>query len=255
MENHFFSSTWPYPKVVAHRLCGTLAPENTMAALRRAAKLGVPAVETDAMLTADGKLILSHDETRGRAVKGQGRVADLSAYELRQLDAGILFSNEFDGEPMAFLSEAMEFCRAHGILMNIEIKPAQGHEADTGRAVARAVSESFAGYEGVTPLLSSFSPEALAAAKLEAPQFKRALLLEKKPADWMSLAESLGVIAIHPDAAMATPEFVQEVREAGYQMMVYTVDDHSAGEALLRLGVDAICTNRPDIFLDQVRGD
>jgi len=225
-----------------------------MVALRRAAELGVLAVETDAMLTADGKLILSHDEVLGRAVKGEGKISELSAAELVRMDAGVLFSKDFAGERMAFLAEAVEFCKAHGILMNIEIKPAQGHEAETGRAVARAVSESYAGYEGVMPLLSSFSSEALAAARLEAPQFKRALLLEKMPDSWKSEAESLGVIAIHPDAALATPGFVQEVREAGYQMMVYTVDDHNAGEALLRLGVDAICTNRPDLFLDQCRG-
>ena len=251
MKKESTPSTWPYPRVIAHRLCGSLAPENTMAALRRALLLRVRAVETDAMLTADGELILSHDEVLGRVVKGQGKISEFSAQELKQLDAGSLFSDDFAGEHMALLSEAIDFCKAHRMRMNIEIKPAQGHDAETGMAVARAVREKFAGYKGVIPLLSSFSPEALAAARGEAPELKRALLLEKRPDDWKSLAESVGAMAIHPEAVLATPEFVKEVREAGYQMMVYTVDDHSAAEALLRLGVDAICTNRPDLFIEQ----
>jgi glycerophosphoryl diester phosphodiesterase len=133
--------------------------------------------------------------------------------------------------------------------MNIEIKPAQGQDEQTGRAVARAVQEAYQGHEGTLPLLSSFSVESLAAAAEEAPDLSRALLLEALPRDWKSLAESLGAIAIHPDAALATERFVGEVLDAGYQMMVYTVDDHRVGQDLLELGVDAICTNRPDLFL------
>jgi glycerophosphoryl diester phosphodiesterase len=64
-----------------------------------------------------------------------------------------------------------------------------------------------------------------------------------------SLRLNLLGIAIHPDAALATERFVGEVLDAGYQMMVYTVDDHRVGQDLLELGVDAICTNRPDLFL------
>lgn len=240
---------WPYPKVVAHRLCGTLAPENTMAALKRAASLGVAAVETDAMLTRDGELILSHDEGLGRSVLGTGKVSEMAAAELRKLDAGILCAPEFSGERMALLSEAMEYCKQHAIRMNIEIKPAQGQDEQTGRAVARAVQEAYLGHEGTLPLLSSFSVASLAAAAGEAPDLSRALLLESLPRDWKSLAESLGAIAIHPDAALATERFVGEVLDAGYQMMVYTVDDHRVGQDLLDLGVDAICTNRPDLFL------
>lgn len=240
---------WPYPKVIAHRLCGTLAPENTMAALKRAVALGVEAVETDAMLTSDGVLILSHDEALGRVVRGTGKVSAMTAAELRELNAGILCAPEFSGERMALLSEAMEFCKLHAIRMNIEIKPALGQDEQTGRAVAKAVQEAYRDYPGTLPLLSSFSSASLAAAAGAAPELSRALLLETMPRDWKSLAESLRVVAVHPDAALATGQFVAEVLDAGYQMMVYTVDDHRAGQELLGLGVDAICTNRPDLFL------
>jgi glycerophosphoryl diester phosphodiesterase len=173
----------------------------------------------------------------------------MAVSELRKLDAGILCAPEFSGERMALLSEAMEYCKQHAIRMNIEIKPALGQDEQTGRAVARAVQEAYLGHEGTLPLLSSFSVASLAAAAGEAPDLSRALLLESLPRDWKSLAESLGAIAIHPDAALATERFVGEVLDAGYQMMVYTVDDHRVGQDLLELGVDAICTNRPDLFL------
>ncbi len=220
-----------------------------MAALDRAQALGIAAVETDAMLTADSVLVLSHDEELGRAVLGSGKVSEMTAESLRKLDAGILGPKNGAAVHMALLSEAMDFCQAHGILMNIEIKPAQGKDAETGQAVARAVLRAYENFSGVPPLLSSFSVEALRNAARIAPIFPRALLLEQKPLQWQKLARELGVIAIHPDAAMATPEFVQEVRSAGYQIMVYTVDDVAAGRELLSLGVDAICTNRPDLFL------
>ena len=79
---------WPYPRLVAHRGGGALAPENTLAAIRLGQELGYRAHEFDVKLSRDGVAILLHDERLERTTNGQGRAADLAWAELQGLDAG-----------------------------------------------------------------------------------------------------------------------------------------------------------------------
>ena len=115
---------WPYPRIVAHRGGGALAPENTLAALRLGASLGFRGAEFDVMLAADGTPVLIHDETTERTTGVKGEVAKLSFAELSRL-----------GIPS--FREAAALCRELGVWANVEIKPAKGHERPTGEAVAR----------------------------------------------------------------------------------------------------------------------
>ena len=105
------------PRWFAHRGGGTLAPENTLAGIRLAARMGFKAVEFDVMLSADGTPVLIHDETLERTTSGAGRVCDTSDDALFLLDAG-------NGERIPRFSEAAALCREYGLLANIEIKPA-----------------------------------------------------------------------------------------------------------------------------------
>ena len=81
---------WPYPRWVAHRGAGKLAPENTLAAFRLGASHGYRAFECDVKLSADGVPFLLHDATLQRTTSGHGRAADLPWSELARLDAGSL---------------------------------------------------------------------------------------------------------------------------------------------------------------------
>src|SRR5690606_1904840 len=132
------STAWPYPRLLAHRGGGTLAPENTLAALRCGWQRGYRAVEFDVMLAGDGVPVLMHDAQLGRTLAGRGKVSDFTAAYLQRRDAGSCFSIEFAGESVPTYEQAFRFCAEHGLWMNVEIKPAPGTEGQTGKVVAEA---------------------------------------------------------------------------------------------------------------------
>ncbi|HMV07072.1 MAG TPA: glycerophosphodiester phosphodiesterase family protein, partial [Accumulibacter sp.] len=97
---------WALPHVLAHRCGGALAPENTLAGLRLAARLGFSAVEFDVMLSADGTPWLLHDETLERTTNGRGPLAATADRVLAGLDAGAAHHPAFAGEPLPTLAAA-----------------------------------------------------------------------------------------------------------------------------------------------------
>jgi glycerophosphoryl diester phosphodiesterase len=248
---------WPYPKVLAHRGGGTLAPENTMAGLRCGMQAGFRAIEFDVMLARDGVPVVLHDPFLGRTVPGSGHVYDYDALELARMDAGGWFGQAWEGEPVPLFVEFAQFCRAHGVWMNIEIKPAPGFELETGRVVARIAAAMFAdeiaqraspGSLARAPLLSSFSHLALEAAREAAPQLPRACLMSELPPDWERRAREVGACAIHANHRHLTPRQAQEVKAAGFGLFCYTVNEPARARELLAWGVDAFCTDRIDLI-------
>ncbi len=244
---------WIYPKFLAHRGGGKLAPENTIAALQCGLEHGFRAVEFDVMLARDGVPVVMHDPYLGRTVAGSGNVFDYDAAELIGLDAGAWFSARFQGEPVPLMTQFIDFCQRNGIWMNIEIKPAPGFEAETGRVVAQLVRAIFApaiGQDDMAglPLLSSFSTAALAAASAAAPDLPRALLLERLDPGWEAQARSLGATAIHTDHKHLGPALARAVKDAGFGLFCYTVNDPDRAREIMRWGVDALCTDRLDLI-------
>jgi glycerophosphoryl diester phosphodiesterase len=235
---------WTYPKVAAHRGGGKLAPENTLAALRCGLAHGFHAVEFDVMAVRGGGLVLMHDPQLGRTVAGSGKVADYTVAELCGMDAGAWFSPAFAGETVPAFAQAAGFCLQHGIWMNAEIKPAPGMESETGRLVAAAC----AGLPAGSVLLSSFSFDALLAAKTAAPAVPRALLAEQVPADWQARLIALDAQALHTNAKTLNAQDAAAIKHAGYGLFCYTVNDIAQAQALLEMGVDAFCTDRIDLF-------
>ncbi|OHC61530.1 MAG: hypothetical protein A2040_11960 [Rhodocyclales bacterium GWA2_65_19] len=232
-----------YPRIIAHRCGGALTPENTLAGLRLAARLGCRGVEFDAMLAADGVPVLIHDETLQRTTSGQGRVADLSSVQLAGLDAGCRHHPAFAVEPLPTLDEALRLCAALGLWANVEIKPSAGQEAETGRAVARHAAAA----KGKL-LLSSFSVAALRAAADEAVRLPRAILVEAIPADWRERISAAEAIAVHCSARALTAEALAAVRGAGLPLACYTVNRREDAERLFAMGVSAVFTDRPDLW-------
>jgi glycerophosphoryl diester phosphodiesterase len=245
---------WPYPRIIAHRGGGSLAPENTMAALRCGLAYGFRAVEFDVMLAQDGVPVVVHDPELGRTVAGQGRVSERRADELALLDAGAWFDASFAGETVPPFSQFLEYCRSQRIWMNIEIKPAPGFEAETGAVVARATREFFSSdiEAGASkehlPLLSSFSATALAAAREAAPGLPVALLVDAIPADWQARTRKLGAVALHVNQKKLDRDTAQAVRQAGLGLFCYTVNEPQRARELLGWGVDAFCTDRIDLI-------
>lgn len=244
---------WPYPKVIAHRGGGTLAPENTLAGMRCGLAYGFHAVEFDVMLARDGVAVVMHDPYLGRTVRGSGNVYDYDGAELLRIDAGSWYGPQFADEKVPLFAEVVEFCRAQGIWMNIEIKPAPGYEAATGRSVALLTQAYFSeelalGEPGRLPLLSSFSVLALAAARAAAPRLPLGALFDTVPPNWAELLRALGAVALHTNHKRLTPALAREVKQAGFGLFCYTVNDPARARELLGWGVDGFCTDRIDLI-------
>ena len=239
------SAVWPWPRVLAHRCGGALAPENTLAGLDAAVRLGCRGVEFDVMLAADHVPVLIHDETLERTTNGRGRVADTPWDALRRLDAGGWFDERFAGEPLPSLQDAAARCIELGLAVNLEIKPAAGFEAETGQVAARV---AFACWRdaALPPLLSSFSESALLAAAGEAPRLPRGLLVEQVPEDWRARCQRVGAVALHANHAALDAGIVADVRAAGLWLACYTVNDPARAAALFAWGVDCVITDHPD---------
>ncbi len=246
---------WPYPKVVAHRGGGTLAPENTLAAMRCGLDHGFHAVEFDVMLSKDGVPVLMHDPEFGRTVQGKGGVAQTKAADLLQMDAGKWFSESYAGETVPTYEMAALFCQQHGIWMNVEIKPVPGFEVETGKAVARLTRQLFSAALPVNPslmqalpLFSSFSFEALMSAKQETPGIPRGFLTDTIQPDWQQRLQALDALALHTNHKHLTPALAGAVKQAGYGLFCYTVNQPDRAAEIMAWGVDAFCTDRIDLI-------
>ncbi|MCA4824614.1 MAG: glycerophosphodiester phosphodiesterase [Serratia rubidaea] len=240
------TQAWPYPHIVAHRGGGSLAPENTLAAIDVGARHGHTMIEFDAKLAQDGQIFLLHDDTLDRTSNGWGVAGELSWDKLAQLDAGNWYSAAFKGERLPLLAEVAQRCRQHGMMANIEIKPTRGADEETGRAVAQAARLLWQGQPD--PLLSSFSVGALAAAQAAVPELPRGLLLERWRDDWRALTEQLGCVSLHIAHQALTAERVQALKQAGLRILAYTVNRPERARQLLDWGVDCICTDRIDLI-------
>lgn len=236
---------WPYPRIIAHRGGGLLAPENTLAAIRLARNLGFIAVEFDVKLTGDGVPVLMHDDELERTTDGRGLVAQATYQDIAKLDAGSWFGNEFTREPVATFAAASALCREAGVWANIEIKPSPGQERETGEVVARMAKLLWSGSHP-PPLLSSFSPLALEAAAVECPELPRALLVVETSANWLAQLERLQCVALHVSHQHLDRALVKAVHDAGRGVLTYTVNDSETALNLLEWGVDALVTDQLD---------
>lgn len=238
---------WPYPLWIAHRGAGKLAPENTLAAFRLGASHDYRAFECDVKLSADGLPFLLHDSTLDRTTSSQGVASDRPWRELSQLDAGAWHSRAFAGEPIPSLADVAGFCLRNDFALNIEIKPTPGDEALTGRVVAAEAARLWS-RPALQPLLSSFSPDALLAARTAAPHLPRALLLDALHEGWLKRAQALGCVAAVIRHSLISAEVVTRLHDAGMRALAYTVNDTAQAQRLIALDIDGLITDAVDRF-------
>lgn len=238
-------SFWPYPFWFAHRGAGKLAPENTLAAFRTGARHGFKAFECDVKLSADGVPYLLHDDTLDRTTSGQGAAQPWLWSDLSQLDAGAWMDPSFSGEPPATLAAVASFCLSTQSAFNLEIKPCPGQERLTGERVARWLSR-FWPARAVPPLLSSFEIPALEAARDEAAQWPRALLLDKLPDAWLTQTLDLDCRAVVVHHPLLSEAFVRRAHDAELKVLSYTVNDATVAVRLKSWQVDGLITDAID---------
>ena len=238
---------WPYPLWIAHRGAGKLAPENTLAAFRLGAGHGFRAFECDVKLSADGVPFLLHDATLQRTTTEHGTASDRPWSELSRIDDGGWHSRAFAGEPIASLDAVAGYCIRNGFALNLEIKPTPGQNDETGRVVAQHAAALWAS-QAVKPLLSSFEPDALAAARTAEPSLPRALLLDGLREGWLAEALGLGCVAIVANFRVLDDAVIAEAHAGGLRVACYTVNEPREAQRLLDAGIDGLITDAVDRF-------
>jgi len=247
---------WPYPRWVAHRGAGKLAPENTLAAFRLGASHGYRMFECDVKLSADGIPFLMHDAELARTTNaaeklGSDIAGDHPWNALSQLDAGSWHSRAFVGEPLPTLEAIAHFCIRNGYFLNVEIKATPGTEHHTGEVVASHAARHWRG-QTVPPLLTSFDIPTLEGALAAQPELPRGLLiddLEGQPwSGWVEKATALQCQAIVCNHVLWNAQTVAQAKARGFRTLSYTVNDATEAERLIALGTDAVITDRVDLF-------
>ncbi len=246
---------WPYPRWIAHRGAGKLAPENTLTAFRTGAGYGYRMFECDVKLSRDDVPFLLHDSSLQRCTdagqRWNGSTSQVASEhdwsELSRLDAGSWHSRAFAGEPLPTFEAIARYCLRNHFFLNIEIKPTEGADERTGTVVAQHAARLWRD-ASTQPLLSSFSPAALAAAQRTQSELPRALLLDSLPQGWLETALRLECVAVVCNQALWNTASVAQAQSAGLRCLSYTVNDEWAAQRLLSLGTDGIITDRIDLF-------
>lgn len=240
-------TAWPYPRWIAHRGAGLLAPENTLPAFDTGAAHGYRMFECDVKLSSDGVAFLLHDDTLDRTTNGQGPSAALDWRTLSGLDAGAWHSPAFAGTRLPTLSAVARWCLAHDAWLDLEIKPCPGTERRTGEAVAREAQALWADAPTL-PLITSFSVAALEGARAVDPRLPRGLLLADLVPGWLHTARQLDCVALIGHHTLWTPALVADAQGAGLRCLAYTVNDAARAARLLDMRLDGLVTDRVDLF-------
>ena len=239
------------PAVIGHRGAAAYAPENTLEGIREAARRGVRWVEFDAKLTADGVVVLMHDDTLDRTTDGRGPVARANYADLSGLDAGAWFGAKWRGARIPTLAAVLALLVELDMGANVEIKPCPARDRETADAVVGVIRDGWPKARP-WPLLSSFSRDSLAAARDRGPDMPRGLLVWEDPPDWAAAAQRLGCVTVHWSEEHLTPGRAAEIRRSGYGLAAYTVNDQQRADGLRAWGVQCLFSDRPDAILPAI---
>ncbi len=235
-------------QVIAHRGFSSLAPENTLAAVREAIAIGADMVEIDVTLSSDGEIVVIHDETLERTTSGSGLVSDFTLAQLKELDAGSWFNPRFAGEHIPTLEEVLRTVDGK-ILLNIEIKS----EA-VERGIAAKVIETVRRSEMENQVvISSFSPTALEKVHSQAPDLLTAVLYNSKVHqghDAVDIVASVGASVFNIKRQRLTATMSERCNEHGIPVGIYTVNKKRHMRRMIKKGVGAIFTDHPDRLIE-----
>ena len=227
--------------VIAHRGASGHAPENTLAAFRRAVALGASFIETDLHLSRDARFVAIHDDTVHRTTNGQGKVHDLTLADLRRLDAGSWFGSEFSGERIPTLEEILEFAKKNDVVFYLELKPTGAWGGE--HALIGALRESG---EIARTIVISFDAGIIAALRKIEPTLMTGLLFEGQIDQPLERAIEVGARQLAVRGDLVTPALIAEARKRDLQIVCWTVNQPAHMRMLIEAGVDGIMSDYPD---------
>ncbi|HZY30946.1 MAG TPA: glycerophosphodiester phosphodiesterase family protein [Candidatus Methylomirabilis sp.] len=229
---------------VAHRGASALAPENTMAAFEKAVELGADVIELDLHLSRDGELVAIHDDTLDRTTDGHGPVHQRSLAELMRLDAGRWFGEGFAGQRIPTLAQVLDRF-AGKVPLALEIKAGSTFFPGIEERVVSALRRHAAIDQAA---VASFDHHALRRLKEIEPTIRTAALLVGRPVALSALAGPARANGLALEASFVTRSEVEACRAAGLKLVVWVVNDPAQMRHFIRLGVDGIITDRPDLL-------
>ncbi len=232
------------PPVIAHRGVRSQAPENTLAAFKKAREEGILWIETDIKLTHDGVPVLMHDDTLDRTTSGKGPVADMHWAEMGKLDAGSWFNPSFAEERVPLLAEALRYTLDNNMRINLELKPCPGRTQATVMVTLIEAAKIWP-HDYPPPLISSFDTEALVIASRLHPDWPRGLLLDDWHDDWRDRLSKANADSIHMKADVLSAERMHQFVKAEVPVLAYTVNDPLRAKELLHWGVRAVFSDNP----------
>ena len=233
-----------WPKIIAHRGASGQAPENTLAAIRRAGELGARAVEFDVTVSLDGEAVIIHDLDVDRCSDGRGAVVSKTLAELQALDAGSWFAPAFAGERIPTLRQAVDEVLAHTMALNLEIKPTPGWEEKTVDATVATLSVFQP--DDMNLLVSSMSTIALDLFHQRLPDVSLGLICDDVPENYIEFLDRHGCTSLHCHHAGITAGFVAALHNVGKCVRAFTVNNEAAAQRLFAMGVDGIFTDHPE---------
>ncbi len=240
-------SELPSPVVIGHRGDKANAPENTLGAFKLASLKGADAVEFDVKLTADGQVIVLHDQTVDRTTDGIGNVAKLPFSVLRELNANKQFPDKFPGEKIPSLDEVFETV-GDRLYMNVELT---NYATPSDDLVPRVVEIVKKHRMEKKVLFSSFFPRNLHSAMKLLPEVPCALLTFFGMVGWWgrTFGWRKDYYALHPYLTDTYVGLVERVHAAGKRLQVWTVNIENDVKRMIGLGVDGIITDDPALVL------
>jgi glycerophosphoryl diester phosphodiesterase len=238
--------------VVGHRGASGHAPENTMAAFRRAVEMGAGFIETDLQLSRDAQVVAIHDSTLERTTNGHGQVHLQSLEQIRALDAGAWFVPSppvsFSGERVPTLDEILSFSREHDVNFYLEIK--SGSAWGVEHAVVGAVRDANASARIV---ILSFDAAILDSVYRLDGTMMTGFLCEHPSNDLVERAVRLGARQLAPRGDLITPALVKKAHDAGLQVVAWTINEPEQMRRLMDAGVNGIMTDYPDRLVQVIR--
>ena len=240
------------PPIFAHRGANLYAPENTLAAFKKAHVLGIKWLEFDVMLSADDEVVVFHDDNLDRTTDKTGRVLDFKFSDLKKLDAGAWFHPKFSNERIPSFQEVIKFLRENKMAANVEIKPYPGLENKTTEKVMAEIAKYW-DEEITPPLVSSFSLQVLKKVRALSATVDIGFLMHEWNPQWRAICHELNCASVDVNEAIITPEMVQLFKKDQRLVFSYTVNNPLRAKELFSFGVDAVYSDCPDIILNQIR--
>ncbi|MFY4776406.1 glycerophosphodiester phosphodiesterase [Metabacillus sp. RGM 3146] len=241
---------------IAHRGASGYAPENTFASFDKALKMKTDYIEFDIQRTSDGKLVIIHDQTVDRTTNGRGPVQNIAFNQLKKLDAGSWFSNDFINERIPSFQELLDRY-AGKVKMLIELKnPSQypGIEKEVAEVLKKYHLNNRPNDEII---IQSFDKRSVQTFHHLLPDVSTGVLLKYKP--FGIPPRQLKEIAkyadfVNPNKSMANPQLVNRIHELGMKTTPYTINDRETASYMKSIGADGMVTNYPDYVKELNQG-